>query len=647
MEEGHTKKRRRLEDDQEAGMKRKKKKRRTEALPGEANEQPPQTNGVGDNTVKPSKKKKSTKPAREDAEPDSFDAPQTFVTDKPKKPKKKSLVEASYIPQDAATTAAMNPALYDFAPLDSTAAPTADKPKKKKKKDKARQAETGSQKEPPTMNGIESATEPAPADVFQEGPKTPKRKRSVLNTALETAPVDAERPKKKKKKHENVEIEPVAVEAVQSVQEGRATVPTNVPDSQEKPRKKRKKDRGTEATPSWKVSEPGPMGDPMTVDEPEPQPPAIEKRKKKKDRAKDIEPGEALAQSQGAQEAPSNAAEVNVPSSPPATGLAAYQTPRRKGPLTRREIGLKELHEQPSPVIKQTQCIWVPIWPKGFDEPVTAAIDQHLKPRLHRFDETLKGVLLSYENVCLNSKPTRKGGATKDTDLIHLLSTREYGVAYCWLIADLELFVPKRGAAMIGEIVLQNAGHIGVLCWGKFNASIEKKRLPRQWRWEDNDIRAASVDLGGDEDENHQEQDHTMRTLGSWMDENGEPVTGKVAFRIKNYDVGLSGDHAFLCIEGTMLSDKREAKLREEELKELQRLKAGKSPYLVMGGRQMPEFGFTDLGVDGEAKQEKERGWKRHGSRSGSRGGRESGRGSRASSKGPSDFQLIEADLES
>ncbi|CAI4212205.1 unnamed protein product [Parascedosporium putredinis] len=251
----------------------------------------------------------------------------------------------------------------------------------------------------------------------------------------------------------------------------------------------------------------------------------------------------------------------------------------------------------PPPVIKQEVSRWVPLWPRGWHQPITAAIEQHLTPKMHRYDSEIGGVLLSHKNVCLNDRPTRDGAATTDSESVKLLSVNEYGVGYCWLIAELELFVPKRGSWMEGELILQNQGHVGVVCWGKFNASIEASRLPPKWYWvaapeDDNDVN-MEFDADG-------EEYHSATVLGHWVDERGTRIHGNLRFRINNYDVGLSGDHSFLCIEGTMLSAKEENNLREKELKRANLGSTGGSMRRRL--RQLPEFSMTDLGLDADAK---------------------------------------------
>ena len=257
----------------------------------------------------------------------------------------------------------------------------------------------------------------------------------------------------------------------------------------------------------------------------------------------------------------------------------------------------------PPPVVMQEVARWVPLWPRGWHQPVTAAIEQHFAPKLHRYDGDMGGVLLGYSNVCLNDRPTRKGAATQDQEAVKLLSVNEFGVGFCWLIADLELFLPKRGSWMEGELILQNQGHVGVVCWDKFNASIEASRLPPKWTWvaaPEDDLANGdfSMDVDGDQGE---EYVASATPLGYWTDESGSKVEGKLRFRIKNYDVGLSGDHSFLCIEGTMLDEEQENRLREKELK----LAGGAGGFKRRPQRMLPEFSMTDLGVDQEAEKSK------------------------------------------
>uniref|UniRef100_L2FP87 DNA-dependent RNA polymerase i subunit a43 n=1 Tax=Colletotrichum fructicola (strain Nara gc5) TaxID=1213859 RepID=L2FP87_COLFN len=138
---------------------------------------------------------------------------------------------------------------------------------------------------------------------------------------------------------------------------------------------------------------------------------------------------------------------------------------------------------------------------------------------------------------------------------------------------------------MEGVINLENEGHIGVVCWSKFNASIESARLPAEWRWVHADSAEAAQyvadPFAAEEDAAEAqaaEDEHgavrQIHTTGFWVDGAGEKVKGRVRFRIKAFDVGSGG----------ILSKER---------------------------RRMPEFSVTKFGVveDEEEKALKQDVW--------------------------------------
>ncbi|SPO06679.1 uncharacterized protein DNG_09371 [Cephalotrichum gorgonifer] len=321
------------------------------------------------------------------------------------------------------------------------------------------------------------------------------------------------------------------------------------------------------------------------------------KRKKRKDKAREIpatpSPTQPLAREKSPEAEHSDGSAADSPSAK----LASKSTTSKPSRTSARSIA-------PPPVVMQQVARWVPLWPRGWNQPITAAIEQHFTPKLNRYDGEVGGVLLGFKNVCLNDRPTRKGAATEDREAVKLLSVNEFGVGFCWLIADLELFLPKRGSSMEGELTFQNQGHIGVVCWDRFNASIEATRLPATWSW----VAVSEEDfgMGGDymdvDGEQAGGEDGSATPLGYWADGDGNKVEGKLQFRIKNYDIGLSGDHSFLCIEGTMLDEKEENRLREKELKYAGGPSVGRSKRAQ---RRLPEFSMTDLGVEEEADKSK------------------------------------------
>lgn len=266
------------------------------------------------------------------------------------------------------------------------------------------------------------------------------------------------------------------------------------------------------------------------------------------------------------------------------------------------------LHQPPDtpakpqyPFFTQTVSLFLPLYPVGWAEPCTAAAAQHLEPMVNRYVPTLGGVLLAFRNVAVSENPGRLGAATSDSEICDLLSVDEYAVGFGWVTAEVDLFIPKRGAWMEGSVNLESEGHIGVVCWGKFNASIESGRLPPDWRWVHLDSDEAEQTAVDTVSNFTAEQEHgavgQIHATGYWVDAAGKKIKGRLRFRIKSFDVGISGDHGYLSLEGTMLdkAGERDA-VKEDVEQELRRRKGKSGGILIKERRRVPEFSVTTFG---------------------------------------------------
>ncbi|RKU49520.1 hypothetical protein DL546_008855 [Coniochaeta pulveracea] len=289
------------------------------------------------------------------------------------------------------------------------------------------------------------------------------------------------------------------------------------------------------------------------------------------------------------------------------------------------------------PFFTQTISLYVPFFPVGFDKPITNVAAQHLDPLVNHYSPLLGGVLLAYRNVNLSERPVRPDPKNLPDDHTPALleSVDEYAVGFGWLTADMDLFKPRRGAWMEGTVNLQSEGHVGVVCWNKFNASIEAKRLPAGWQWIDTTKNGAvhtgstgkntKITFGDDnEDESADSEDAEeeepekadtdvlddaplqlaeLHTTGYWVDASGERVTSApLRFRIKNFDVGIAGDFGYISIEGTTLDDEKEhaLSLQEREVEQRRRAKQNPSGLLRPMLRRVPEFSLTSFGREDE-----------------------------------------------
>ncbi|KAL3963149.1 hypothetical protein ACCO45_000153 [Purpureocillium lilacinum] len=255
-----------------------------------------------------------------------------------------------------------------------------------------------------------------------------------------------------------------------------------------------------------------------------------------------------------------------------------------------------------------TVSLYEPLYPQGWAQPVTNSKYQHLQHLQNKYVPALRGVLLDYKNVAIGPEPGRDGAATDDDMPTTVLSQREYAVGFGWITADVELFVPSRGAWMEGSVNLQTEGHIGVVCFGRFNASVEARRLPPSWRWVSNE----SIEAHGFEETASviTADDHgvvrQVHSTGFWVDGQGERVKGKVRFRIRNFDAGTSGETSYLSLEGTMLDRESEKKLVKEEARTAQMRREKKVGGRAVERRRAPDFAMTRFEAEGAEKNEQQ-----------------------------------------
>ncbi|KAK4104387.1 hypothetical protein N658DRAFT_418219 [Parathielavia hyrcaniae] len=402
----------------------------------------------------------------------------------------------------------------------------------------------------------------------------------------------ADETSKKKKKHKRREVDGEGQDGVATADE---------PKSERKTSGKRSKD------------DQEPVPEPMDIDLPDEAPKPEKKRKEKKtNKQKPEEDGEIQEDTQDKKKRKGK--------DKPKASLTADTTASQGFPTAQESIA-DLASNLDFPFFTQAISLYVPFFPVGFDNPLTNVAAQHLDPLLNHYSPVLRGVLLSYSNLNLSDRPVKASITHPPTDetpaLLH--SIDEYAVGFGWLTFDAQLFVPSRGKSMEGVVQLQSEGHIGVVCWNKFNASIEAKRLPTGWKWVDLVKGGAKPNGAASSDENEiaeqsREEESDMldgeelqvveqiHTTGYWVNERGRGVSGKLRFRIKNFDVGLAGDYGYLSIEGTCLDDDAERALagQEREMEQARRSRQNPAGLLRPLSRRVPEFSMTKFGREDE-----------------------------------------------
>ncbi|KAI9777526.1 MAG: hypothetical protein M1839_008820 [Geoglossum umbratile] len=195
------------------------------------------------------------------------------------------------------------------------------------------------------------------------------------------------------------------------------------------------------------------------------------------------------------------------------------------------------------PFYLQKSSLYLPLSPISYSYPLQGICAEHLSPLILTYYPPFHGVIISYSNPTLSENPPRDSDDTKGPVLAK--SVDEYAASFVWVTADFLIFKPQRNQWIQGWVNLQSEGHIGLVCWNLFNASIERKRLPKEWKWVGGKAkRRADSENGTDEGDGEAE--------GYYVDGSGEKVEGLVEFKVRDCETVRERDKGFLSIVGTL-----------------------------------------------------------------------------------------------
>lgn len=223
-----------------------------------------------------------------------------------------------------------------------------------------------------------------------------------------------------------------------------------------------------------------------------------------------------------------------------------------------------------SPFHIQTSSLYLPLSPISQLHPLKGLCAEHLSPLILTYYSPFHGVVLSYSNVRLSEHPSTSASVTGQ---VLARSVDEYAVSYTWVTADFLVFRPKRGGWIEGWVNLQNEGHLGLVCWNLFNVSIERKRLPKSWKW----VRAGAESTQQEKKKRKEKVDESVsqetdvegvtEAEGYFEDSDGNKIEGAIRFKVRDLESSSSSDKekGFLSIEGSMLSDEEEMELLADE----------------------------------------------------------------------------------
>lgn len=269
------------------------------------------------------------------------------------------------------------------------------------------------------------------------------------------------------------------------------------------------------------------------------------------------------------------------------------QTPTPKSKKSHHKLNpsyrIAEIPDEVSPFHLQTSSLYLGLAPISQKAPIEGLCAEHISPLLLTYYPPFEGVILSFSNPRISEQPFENDGPQT-----LLRNIDEYAVSWAWLTAEFLLFKPESGAWLEGYVNLQNEGHLGVVCWNLFNASISRNRLPSEWKW---------IGVEDEEAVEGEREGETYATdgIGYWMDGNGKKVDGMIKFKVSEIENSHDRERGFLNIKGTMLSEEAEKDmLYAEALKAPATDKSGKR--IGLGGPTAP--GATSLGVPKEDRDD-------------------------------------------
>ncbi|KAI4129732.1 MAG: hypothetical protein LQ338_002116 [Usnochroma carphineum] len=229
-----------------------------------------------------------------------------------------------------------------------------------------------------------------------------------------------------------------------------------------------------------------------------------------------------------------------------------------------------------SPFHRQTSSLYLPLPPIAQNHPLQGLCAEHLSPHILTYYPPLRGVLLSFHSARILTTPQQDSVTSDQTALAQTID--EYAAPHVWLTADFLLLRPQRGNIIEGWINLQNEGNIGLVCWNFFTASIERKRLPKDWKWIPGglDVRRSKKKLKGSDQPHLNQLEATPQVngftdaQGHFEDRDGRKVEGRIPFAIKDIETSRSsgGDNGYFSIEGTLLDKDEERELAEAEIRD-------------------------------------------------------------------------------
>jgi DNA-directed RNA polymerase I subunit RPA43 len=182
-----------------------------------------------------------------------------------------------------------------------------------------------------------------------------------------------------------------------------------------------------------------------------------------------------------------------------------------------------------------TANMYLPIFPIAIKYSLEGAIAEAISPLLLTYYAPFKGYVLAHRNARATEG---EGSASRCND--------QYGMSFLWVTVDVLVFRPVKGAWLKGIVGLQTESHIGLVVWNYFSARVEKKRLPPDWKFIEDEYKEPL-----EQTETRKGKGRLKRNTGAYHDGAGCKIEGELVFRAVDFDV----TRTLMTIEGSLVNE--------------------------------------------------------------------------------------------
>lgn len=273
----------------------------------------------------------------------------------------------------------------------------------------------------------------------------------------------------------------------------------------------------------------------------------------------------------------------------------------------------------------------------------------HLAPLLLTYFPPAKGIVLGFSDPVLSAKagpginlplvPPSTGDLQSQAEVLAKVAD-EYGVCWVWLTATLLVFQPERGDELYGWTNVTSEGFVGLVSYNYFQTAVDKTRIPATWKWagpsrvpssqnkrkgkkgrlRDDagavEARDGAARAAGDDEDATASHTH-IDDSGHFADATGSKIPSTLKLRVVDTEVVPAHDRTkwSLQIDGTLLDEKDEQRVLEEERAKFERVQhrsrsqtpGDRSDILMTGALGMSREGSVASGLSGHVPSSRHR----------------------------------------